>query len=64
MKYFYMHFDDAVRAQQKVWDLCDEAGGKRVMFHTSAIGMDTSVWTDEPSGEALFRQVLIKNISG
>ncbi len=52
MKYFCMDLKDAVRAQREVW--CRRS----VVFGSSSIGLDTSVWTSDPAGEVLFRAVL------
>lgn len=58
MKYFRLNFRDASEAMHLVWAKQEQAGMPRSSFHTSAEGMDASVWTEDSAGEALFREML------
>ncbi len=58
MKYFRMNFTEAVQAMKEVWKRQDEAEIPHTPFRVSAEGMDASIWTDDPEGEVVFRQVL------
>jgi hypothetical protein len=59
MKYFRLNFNDATRAKQEVWRRQIESDQEDLTtFNESTRGMDSSVWTDDPHGEQLFRKVL------
>ncbi len=58
MKYYRMQFSDATKATEEVWRRQDTAQIPHTSFRMSAEGRDTSVWTQDPDGEALFRCVL------
>ena len=57
MKYFKMSLSDSAKAQSEVWRRQDIAGLKKSMIHTSG-SLEVSTWTEDPVGEAIFRQVL------
>lgn len=57
-RYFRMKFSDSCKATQEVWKRQVASSVAHSGFHTSARGMDASVWTQDAKGEELFRQVL------
>ena len=58
MKYFRLNHKDATRAMERVWAAQDALQVPHSYFHTSAQGMDASVWTEDKNGEEIFRQTL------
>ncbi len=55
MRYFGLDFGEAFEAMGAVWQNQDSMCCPRSAFNTSANGRTTSVWTEDHSGEDLFR---------
>ena len=57
--YFKMRSEDASAATMKVWERqVDAEFPDLTQFSTAAVGHEASVWTEDPVGEQMLRQVL------